>query len=355
MFTSIIKSNIIKIGDWVERNHQKLYIIQLLLIAMIPLIVGYYTYSSGIIQHQQYELSNQPGFSFQEQIFNNSRGYYRIINMHYDKNPFTLINSDAQLYIIVDIFPQKGLSLNPKYLGKNNYATIYIPISYYYGVKGHRDISNQYVSFTPEASENRNGDWVTIPGNKLLIDISKSIMNYMIANGIEGNIHFIKCINLTYLDSFNNLHQNKYYSYSFDEFVKVDSLSFIDSKKGNPIDYNGPLGKCQGFVDPPQIEPIFKSLLISEDSSSRGWGIHTSIMNNIDDDDNLKDFSIFSYRTMDHGNASNFSNYIKNYYYSDNDNPIYSKLYFDDLSNSFIIPEEYKFQNQYRDPFELNK
>ncbi|KAF5083096.1 hypothetical protein DSECCO2_92960 [anaerobic digester metagenome] len=334
----------------VNTNH--LTKIQIIIAILIPLTGAMIVFISDHNSQWQFERSNQPNFEFNENINNNSNigSNYRNIQIIYDDKPFTIVNSSAQFYLVLDVFPNKKnqkYKLNPKYTRKNEYATIYIPIDGFYGINYHRYIPTRIIAYCPLSRLGPNGTWISNPVNQDVSNITSIISSFMKDNKIEGCIHTIKTVDINYIDMFNKPHQKYYYSYTFNEFFEIQNLDFINSRRIEPISFQRNSYQNRTIMSKIIYENIFKNLMSSYDTNTGSNNITQKEINCFENNeiDNIQEFSTIYFNNLVNKDELDFLLNIGKYYLNDKEIPSYSSNYYKKLQKVVSNLREYNDYN----------
>lgn len=210
-----------------------LKVIEIIAISAIPILVFYISLQSTSYQIEQNEMEHQPSWDIGEYLdTKNNESSFQCIEVKYNDNYFTLVNSSADCFVVVDIYPQKNYDLssaNRKFLVQDTFLTIYIPIFDFYGEKGIRDRSNNSILFYPSLWK-EEGKEVPSYQSQYLVDFMVMLQTYMWNRGIEGDIHINKYLTISYVDVYKKWRTKNYFSPVGGEFYEVEDLSSILSR-----------------------------------------------------------------------------------------------------------------------------
>lgn len=240
-----------------------LKIIEIIAISAIPAIVFFISMQSTSYQIEQNEMEHQPSWDIGELLINNNseKSSFQSIEIKYNENPFTLVNSSANFYVVIDIYPQKNYnisSVSKKFFGKNEYLTVNIPIYDFYGERGFRERDNNSIIFYPTFWSEEKSETPSYQ-SKYLYDFIVLLQKYMANHGIEGDIHINKCITITYVDVYKKWRSKRYISPLGGEFFEVDNLDILNSKSTDYVYFPSNISTYNPYAFfNRQIENIFK-------------------------------------------------------------------------------------------------
>ncbi len=238
-----------------------LKVTEIIAISAIPILVFYISLQFTSYQIEQNEMEHQPSWDIGEYLDSKSNGSrFQCIDIKYNDNYFTLVNSSANFFVVVDIYPQKNYNLSSaprKFFVQDSFLTIYIPIFDFYGEKGVRERNNNSIQFYPTFWKD-DGREIPSYQSKYLFDFMVMLQKYMWNHGIEGDVHINKCLTITYVDVYKKWRTKNYFSPVGGEFYEVEELDAILSRRTDHLYFPSNItGYKPNVFFKRQIEDIF--------------------------------------------------------------------------------------------------